>query len=648
MIASPATISPGKALTAGRSLTATLAPGAPRPASDMIATLANGLVGSNLKGSDPTANGASNFALAAMDILAAQNDASLPLSGRTDPSLPDARKAQNAPMLDADFAAITDTPAQTAIRPQLFDTRAALSISIDPQLPIEAGSASSASPIDEQSGHRDAQKPVLPIARIPASQSAEQPVDPSQLPHLDISVEIPVNYAGVSRDAAQLADPEMAAEKAPQALKPKPELSSIWTAEAGKSVPTGKDLPEILAKQGQANLDGKPALDQMSGQSPPVKAASPSAPVELISDVSLLSTRLNKERPGSEVRQAITEARQPQFVRNEAVFRPVVPPEQMGSASAIAADEIEEGKGSVSLLPLAPASPDVERAAAIASAKFQPRADGQATVSDKYEVARVQANEASLPVEKASDDFARPRPKSSFDRVAAAELSKADNAAIETASAKLATQSQPLANQNNSAALVQNSPAAIASAPNLSVSNNSAQPSVTERMIAPQLDQTIDQLTEAREASRTARSELTVRHAEFGAINMRLEAAAGGDLRAILANRDPGFVPAIQAALADRAIAAASETSSSANNHSGSRQPENGSSGAHTNNQNGGGWGSNSGSEGHYGSSLGGERSTSQPSLEQLEGERHSDLSRDEDATGTLNPQGMRDKDLFA
>ena len=77
-----------------------------------------------------------------------------------------------------------------------------------------------------------------------------------------------------------------------------------------------------------------------------------------------------------------------------------------------------------------------------------------------------------------------------------------------------------------------------------------------------QLEDTIAQLAEARETGRSARPELTVRHSEFGAINMRIE-AMGSDLRATLSARDPGFVPAIQAALADRAVAASSDTASS-------------------------------------------------------------------------------------
>ena len=58
-----------------------------------------------------------------------------------------------------------------------------------------------------------------------------------------------------------------------------------------------------------------------------------------------------------------------------------------------------------------------------------------------------------------------------------------------------------------------------------------------------------------REALRAQRPEMVVRHEEFGMISLRLEPAAPDQWRAVLASRDPGFVPAIQAALAERALA---------------------------------------------------------------------------------------------
>jgi hypothetical protein len=67
---------------------------------------------------------------------------------------------------------------------------------------------------------------------------------------------------------------------------------------------------------------------------------------------------------------------------------------------------------------------------------------------------------------------------------------------------------------------------------------------------------------EIREALRAARPELTLRHADFGFVSLRVESTGAEGWRAVLASRDPGFVPAIQTALAERAVAAASDTAS--------------------------------------------------------------------------------------
>jgi hypothetical protein len=72
----------------------------------------------------------------------------------------------------------------------------------------------------------------------------------------------------------------------------------------------------------------------------------------------------------------------------------------------------------------------------------------------------------------------------------------------------------------------------------------------------PTIEDTIAQADNLREALRAARPELTLRHAEFGAVSLRLEATGAESWRAVLAARDPGFVPAIHAALAERAVTA--------------------------------------------------------------------------------------------
>ena len=88
---------------------------------------------------------------------------------------------------------------------------------------------------------------------------------------------------------------------------------------------------------------------------------------------------------------------------------------------------------------------------------------------------------------------------------------------------------------------------------------------------APQVEQAIDQVGTLREVMRTARPEMTLRHAEFGFVSLRLEQPAPEQWRAVLASRDPGFVPAIQLALAERAVAAAAESGASTGHHGGSQ-----------------------------------------------------------------------------
>ncbi|MEQ8411662.1 MAG: hypothetical protein RIB52_08925 [Erythrobacter sp.] len=76
--------------------------------------------------------------------------------------------------------------------------------------------------------------------------------------------------------------------------------------------------------------------------------------------------------------------------------------------------------------------------------------------------------------------------------------------------------------------------------------------------IAGQVEAAADQLAGTREGQRNLRPEVTLRHGEFGLVNMRLE-ASGEDLRATLSARDPGFVPAVRHALAERGAASASD-----------------------------------------------------------------------------------------
>lgn len=92
------------------------------------------------------------------------------------------------------------------------------------------------------------------------------------------------------------------------------------------------------------------------------------------------------------------------------------------------------------------------------------------------------------------------------------------------------------------------------------------------RAPAPQVESAIEQVGSLREVMRSARPEMTLRHAEFGFVSLRLEQAAPDNWRAVLASRDPGFVPAIQAALSERSVAATSESAAGFPGQSGAAQ----------------------------------------------------------------------------
>jgi len=200
--------------------------------------------------------------------------------------------------------------------------------------------------------------------------------------------------------------------------------------------------------------------------------------------------------------------------------------------------------------------------------------------------------------------------------------------------------SQPLASQNAPLSQVQ----ATSSAPQLGQPTNDIRGDIRAGQA---IASAIDQLTVAREAGRSARPELTMRHQEFGAINMRIE-ASGTELRATLVNRDPGFVPAVQAALAERAISAPND-SASAQSHTG----RNGDQGERQNGvQNcstqGNPFGSGGSSEGRYGSSTGSGQGPSQPYREQSGDNEERRAAKGQTGLPDLDDGSARDTGLFA
>ncbi len=133
-----------------------------------------------------------------------------------------------------------------------------------------------------------------------------------------------------------------------------------------------------------------------------------------------------------------------------------------------------------------------------------------------------------------------------------------------------------------------------------------------EARVQPQQDAAIDQIADLQGAARASRPEMLLRHAEFGTVSIKVEGSGPQDWRAVLASRDPGFVPAVQAALTERMIAGATATDLSGNTP-----------------------GQNPSSDPRYGSSPGSGQGSSQPYM-------HHQQGRDEGAFGHERGQSER------
>lgn len=101
----------------------------------------------------------------------------------------------------------------------------------------------------------------------------------------------------------------------------------------------------------------------------------------------------------------------------------------------------------------------------------------------------------------------------------------------------------------------------VAAAPSSDIARPVASTTQQEPAPAPQrhdFGQVVEKLAEARELSRPARAEMQVTHREFGTVSMQFDVTAGA-LKVALASAHAGFAPAVQAALAERPVAAPAE-----------------------------------------------------------------------------------------
>lgn len=169
---------------------------------------------------------------------------------------------------------------------------------------------------------------------------------------------------------------------------------------------------------------------------------------------------------------------------------------------------------------------------------------------------------------------AAPTDMASVAEPSAEPLLAALSATASATTARMAQATEPPAASMASAAAPTASPitAAITPAPLASSSHAPEAPGLSATAPAADLEATLEQMTAMRDVARASRPELTLRHSEFGMINLRVEAAgSAGEWRALLTSRDPGFVPAVHAALAERAVVASSESSSNPGAFSGGR-----------------------------------------------------------------------------
>ncbi|MEO1488924.1 MAG: hypothetical protein AAFR88_05740, partial [Pseudomonadota bacterium] len=174
----------------------------------------------------------------------------------------------------------------------------------------------------------------------------------------------------------------------------------------------------------------------------------------------------------------------------------------------------------------------------------------------------------------------------------------------------------------------------------------SALPSTTatnDANLTTQIGNAIDQIAEAREAGRSARPELTVQHREFGAVSMRLDAVPG-DLRATLSSRDPGFVPAVQAALVERAALTATETTAGQNSGQNSSSQR----GSDQSGQAASQGGAQSGLNERYGSSPGSQQGSAQPYSRQEGDDNAAGLRRAADADVKSDDETGGEQGLYA
>lgn len=165
-------------------------------------------------------------------------------------------------------------------------------------------------------------------------------------------------------------------------------------------------------------------------------------------------------------------------------------------------------------------------------------------------------------------------------RRASSERPTLGRLAADTASASQSPAATRTAAPSAAAAAAASEPASPATQPNQTygaigmAASHTASPTTAnaaadlQRIERPAAFETIvERFAEARQAAQPGRAEISVLHREFGHVAMQFE-MAGRQLKVSLASNDADFAPAVQAAMADRPVLAASDAARADSNSS--------------------------------------------------------------------------------
>ncbi|MEM1196377.1 MAG: hypothetical protein AAGH57_09765 [Pseudomonadota bacterium] len=557
------------------------------------------------------------------------------------------------------------------------------SFEVDNTNPIAGSDGLRAKPIDD-APTEILLPPLASAARAPTLNAA--PTDPA------IANTLATASAPLSEIAPPESPPPLAEDLDEGALSEavEPDRISLASERAETSSQTqGQPASVALLNDGQAFL-GTPALDSPLGAekalAPSISSTRPTAEAQGTGSKSLDASDVLASKSPSAIGDALKEARQasrgsspselPPGPSNQAALlrtdqaaranrsterlaSPVPTPESLAStplASVPQAVASRDGRVST-VVPLANAptgsAPSLATGSASASpsvtaAAFDPVA---AALTGSTQTAPSVSPAKAKPVSATAAPAAvNPSPASSLvPPLAEAEPASASLPSLEPA---LASQSAPSPTAQTSAPLAAPLSVSSPTTPNAATAPF-ASASSAGSTTAEILEQVTQQVSEAREAGRSARPELTVRHSDFGTVAMRIEpgaAGAAGDWRATLSARDPGFVPAVQAALVERGVAATGESAFSQSGFSqGGFQGGSSQRGSDPNSQSsllqsGAGFGApNGGSDQRYGSSTGSDQGSAQPypGEESTSGSSQTaSVSGEDDAATATNGQG--------